>query len=58
MQSHGQKRTPEGQLPCLAELIVAKPRFRLDRACIVMLHNMSPVFNVGTTPHASNSPGR
>lgn len=35
--------------------IVANPRFR---ACIVMLHNMSPVFNVGTTPHASNFWGR
>ncbi len=48
MQSHGQKRTPEGKL-VLFVVIVAKSRFWLDHerpffGLLVRLHNMSLVY--------------
>ncbi len=53
MQSHGQKRTPEGQLVHFV-VIVAKSRFWLDHehpllGLLVRLHNMSLVIGFGTT---------
>lgn len=58
MQSHGQKRTPEGQ-STINLMFVANARFWLACACspfcglhpLVVLHNMSLIIGVGTTLH-------